>query len=73
MSTPGRTELGFEPNSLVILHQIARGFEDLSGRLQRAIDTLPQGNPEIAALERLRDQAFHAGLRVRETIDVLEI
>jgi len=72
MSTPGETGIGFESTSLVILHQIARGFEDLSDRLQHAIEILPQGDPEIAALERVRDKAFHAGVSVRETIDLQE-
>ena len=69
MSTPGGTEVGFEPTSRVILHQIARGLEDLSGRLQRAIETLPKDDPEITALECIRDKAFHTGVRVREAID----
>ena len=69
MSTHGGSGVGFEPTSQVLLNQIARGFEDLSGRLQRAIDILPPGDPETAALERIRDRAFHAGVRLRETID----
>jgi hypothetical protein len=69
MSTPAGSRFGFEPASRLILNEIARGFEDLSGRLQHAIDILPPGDPEAAALRRIRDKTFHAGLRVREEID----
>ena len=69
MSTPGGTGVVFEPTSSVILHQIARGLEDLASRLRRAIETLPKDDPEITALELIRDRAFHASVRVREAID----
>ena len=69
MSTSGGTRIGFGPTSHIILHQIASGFDDLAGRLQHAIERLPYDDPEVAALERIRDKAFHAGVRAREAIE----
>jgi hypothetical protein len=68
MSTPGKTGIGLAPGSRAILHQIARGFDDLVGRLQRAIEILPHDDPEITALEGIRDKAFHASIRAREAM-----
>jgi len=68
MSTRGESGLGLKPGSDIICHQIASGFEDLADRLQCAIDSLPHGDPEIAALARVREKALHAGVRVREAM-----